>query len=185
MPNLQRKGFISGWEPSGSAKDHLLLAGNCAATPSVRHSSRYMMCSTAQSLVCLWHIASVSAVQRHVWSWVQTGSYRHSAKGGAIDPDRTSRCFSLGIGLTGRHGAQHLRQLVCLRPLRLKAPSEKVGGMIKARAVPVPSNSVLAPLYVGADLGMRSRFTCRRGRATISKCWRAPCLSGRRGGFAL
>src|SRR5258705_2803998 len=28
----------------------------------------------------------------------------------------------------------------------------KAGGMIKARAVPVPSDSVLAPLYLGADL---------------------------------
>ena len=28
----------------------------------------------------------------------------------------------------------------------------KAGGMIKARAVPVPSDSVLSPLYVGADL---------------------------------
>jgi hypothetical protein len=28
----------------------------------------------------------------------------------------------------------------------------KAGGMIKAHAVPVPSDSVLAPLYVGADL---------------------------------
>src|SRR4051812_18379064 len=28
----------------------------------------------------------------------------------------------------------------------------KTGGMIKAHAVPVPSESVLAPLYVGADL---------------------------------
>ena len=31
---------------------------------------------------------------------------------------------------------------------------------------------------------MRSRFTCRRGRAAISKCWHASRSSGRRGGFA-
>src|SRR3979411_3297606 len=31
---------------------------------------------------------------------------------------------------------------------------------------------------------MRSRFICRRGRATISKCWRGPRSSGKRGGSA-
>jgi hypothetical protein len=36
--------------------------------------------------------------------------------------------------------------------LRLKATLGKTGGIIKADAVPVPSDSVLAPLYVGADL---------------------------------
>jgi hypothetical protein len=30
--------------------------------------------------VAFWHIASVIAVQRHVRSWVQTGSDRHIAK---------------------------------------------------------------------------------------------------------
>ena len=59
----------------------------------------------------------------------------------------------------------------------------KAGG-VKAHAVPVPSDSVLAPLYVGADLLDASRFSCRRGRTTISKCWCALGSSGRRGGFA-
>src|SRR5256885_1682046 len=37
-------------------------------------------------------------------------------------------------------------------PLAADDTLEKAGGMIKAHAVPVPSDSVLAPLYVGADL---------------------------------
>ena len=37
-------------------------------------------------------------------------------------------------------------------PLAADDTLGKAGGMIKARAVPVPSDSVLAPLYVGADL---------------------------------
>src|SRR5437016_4052802 len=37
-------------------------------------------------------------------------------------------------------------------PLAADDTLRKAGGMIKARAVPVPSDSVLAPLYVGADL---------------------------------
>src|SRR5262249_18354991 len=35
---------------------------------------------------------------------------------------------------------------------RAEGPLEEICGMIKAHAVPVPSDSVLAPLYVGADL---------------------------------
>ncbi len=42
-------------------------------------------------------------------------------------------------------------QLVCL-PLAAEGTLGKTGGMIKAHAVPVPSDSVLAPLYEGADL---------------------------------
>ena len=37
-------------------------------------------------------------------------------------------------------------------PLAAEGTLGKVYGMIKAHAVPVPSDSVLAPLYVGADL---------------------------------
>src|SRR5258707_4069138 len=37
-------------------------------------------------------------------------------------------------------------------PLAADDTLGKAGGMIKAHAVPVPSDSVLAPLYVGADL---------------------------------
>src|SRR6516164_71852 len=33
-----------------------------------------------------------------------------------------------------------------------EGPLEEICGMIEARAVPIPSDSVLAPLYVGADL---------------------------------
>jgi hypothetical protein len=60
----------------------------------------------------------------------------------------------------------------------------KAGGMIKAHAVPVPSDSVLAPLYVGADLLDAFAIHLPAGRTTISKCWRALASSGRRGGFA-
>ena len=42
--------------------------------------------------------------------------------------------------------------LFALSPLAAEGTLGKIGGMIKARAVPVPSDSVLAPLYVGADL---------------------------------
>ena len=52
-------------------------------------------------------------------------------------------------GLTGRHHAQHLR---LLSPLAAEGTLGKIAGMIRAHAVPVPSDSVLAPLYVGADL---------------------------------
>src|SRR5260370_7811979 len=37
-------------------------------------------------------------------------------------------------------------------PLAADDTLGKAGGIIKAHAVPVPSDSVLAPLYVGADL---------------------------------
>src|ERR1700720_3379564 len=37
-------------------------------------------------------------------------------------------------------------------PLAADDTLGKAGGMIKAHAVPVPSDSVLAPLYLGADL---------------------------------
>src|SRR5205814_5472612 len=37
-------------------------------------------------------------------------------------------------------------------PVAAEGTLGKVSGMIKAHAVPVPSDSVLAPLYVGADL---------------------------------
>src|SRR5258705_10629313 len=37
-------------------------------------------------------------------------------------------------------------------PLAADDTLGKAGGIIKAYAVPVPSDSVLAPLYVGADL---------------------------------
>src|SRR3954467_3783012 len=49
-------------------------------------------------------------------------------------------------------GAQHLRATCLPSPLTAEGTLGKVGGMIKAHAVPVPSDSVLAPLYVGADL---------------------------------
>src|SRR5262249_61806277 len=35
---------------------------------------------------------------------------------------------------------------------RAEGPLEEICGMIEAHAVPIPSDSVLAPLYVGADL---------------------------------
>jgi hypothetical protein len=49
--------------------------------------------------------------------------------------------------------AQHLRAS-CLPSSLLAAegPLEEICGMIEAHAVPIPSDSVLAPLYVGADL---------------------------------
>src|SRR5256885_10202105 len=56
------------------------------------------------------------------------------------------------MGLTGRHGAQHLRATCLPSPLAADDALGKAGGMIKARAVPVPSDSVLAPLYGGTDL---------------------------------
>src|SRR5260221_14346561 len=62
----------------------------------------------------------------------------------------STRSFrALTIGLTGRHGAQHLRATCLPSPLVADDTLGKAGDMIKARAVPVPSDSVLAPLYVG------------------------------------
>ena len=55
-------------------------------------------------------------------------------------------------GLTGRHHAQHLRAACWPSPLAAEGTLGKIAGMIRAHAVPVPSDSVLAPLYVGADL---------------------------------
>jgi hypothetical protein len=58
------------------------------------------------------------------------------------------------IGPAGQDGTARkiFGQLVCLHhPLRLK-PFGRDLRMIKAHAVPMPSDSVLAPLYVGADL---------------------------------
>jgi hypothetical protein len=31
-----------------------------------------------------WHIASVIAARRHIWSWVQTGSARLTAQGSSL-----------------------------------------------------------------------------------------------------
>src|SRR6202048_2173615 len=65
----------------------------------------------------------------------------------------STRSFrTLTIGLSGRHGAPHLRATCLPSPLAAEGTLGKIGGMIKAHAVPVPSDSVLAPLYVGADL---------------------------------
>src|SRR3981081_1505458 len=52
----------------------------------------------------------------------------------------------------GRHGAQHLRATCLPSPLAAEGTLGKIGGMTKAYAVPVPTDSALAPLYVGADL---------------------------------
>src|SRR5882757_11502963 len=66
---------------------------------------------------------------------------------------QSTRSFrTLTMGLTGRHGAQHLRATCLPSPLAADDTLGKAGGMIKARAVPVPSDSVLVPLYVGTDL---------------------------------
>src|SRR5258705_11744021 len=65
----------------------------------------------------------------------------------------STRSFrTLTIGLSGRHGAQHLRATCLPSPLAADDTLGKAAGMLKARAGPVPSDSVLAPLYVGADL---------------------------------
>ena len=42
--------------------------------------------------------------------------------------------------------------------------------MIEAHAVPIPSDSVLEPLYVGADLLDAFAIHLPRARATIPKC---------------
>jgi hypothetical protein len=42
--------------------------------------------------------------------------------------------------------------------------------MIEAHAVPIPSDSVLAPLYVGTDLLDAFAIHRQRARATIPKC---------------
>ena len=61
----------------------------------------------------------------------------------------------------------------------------KAGGMIKAHAVPVPSDSVLAPLYVGADLQDAFAIHLPTGASDdLEVLARAPCSNGRRGGFA-
>src|SRR5258708_34813297 len=66
---------------------------------------------------------------------------------------QSTRSFrTLTIGHTGRHGAQHLRAAGLPSPHAAEGTLGKIGGMIKAHAVPGPSDSVLAPLYVGADL---------------------------------
>jgi hypothetical protein len=50
------------------------------------------------------------------------------------------------LGITARDELDRLSPLAAGDTLR------KAGGMIKARAVPAPSDNVLAPLYAGADL---------------------------------
>src|SRR5258708_37681257 len=66
---------------------------------------------------------------------------------------QSTRSFrTLTIGLTGRHGAQHLRAACLPSPLAAEGTLGKIGGMTEAYAVPVPTDSALAPLYVGADL---------------------------------
>src|SRR5882724_5130561 len=65
----------------------------------------------------------------------------------------STRSFrTLTIGLSGRHGAQHLRATCLPSPLAADDTLGKDGGMIKARAVPDASKSVLAPVYVCADM---------------------------------
>ena len=56
------EGFINGWEPSGSAKDHFLLAGNRTASPPVRHSSRGLMQrrSGSRLLIALFVLSAMS-----------------------------------------------------------------------------------------------------------------------------
>lgn len=54
----------------------------------------------------------------------------------------------------------------------------------KAHAIPVPSDSTLAPLYKGADLVDAYAIQLPAGPATISKYWPARASSSRRGGFA-
>jgi hypothetical protein len=46
----------------------------------------------------------------------------------------------------------------------------KIGDMTKAYAVPAPSDSVLAPLYVGADLLDAFAIRLPGGQAMILKC---------------
>src|SRR3954452_11128149 len=54
-------------------------------------------------------------------------------------------------GTPTREDAVH--RATCLpSPLAADDTLGKAGGMFKAHAVPVPPDSVLAPLYVGADL---------------------------------
>ena len=59
---------------------------------------------------------------------------------------------TLTIALIGRHGLPQLPAMRLPSLLAVDGALGKAGGMIKARVVPVPSDSVLAPLYVGADL---------------------------------
>lgn len=56
--------------------------------------------------------------------------------------------------------------------------------MIKAHAVPAPSDSVLAPLYVGADLLDAFAIHLPGGANDDLEVSGALCSSGRRGGFA-
>jgi hypothetical protein len=60
----------------------------------------------------------------------------------------------------------------------------KAGGMIKAHAVPVPSDSVLAPLYVGADLLDAFAIHLPAGASDDLEVLARATSSGRRGGFA-
>src|SRR5882762_1052672 len=76
----------------------------------------------------------------------------------------STRSFrTLTIGLTGRHGAQHLRATCLPSPLVADDTIGKAGGMIRARAVPVPSDSALAPLDVGAEVLARVLFERQAG----------------------
>ena len=56
--------------------------------------------------------------------------------------------------------------------------------MIKARAVPVRSDSVLAPLYVGADLLDAFAIHLPAEASDDLEVLAPPCSNGRRGGFA-
>jgi len=66
---------------------------------------------------------------------------------------KSKRLFrTLTIALIGRRGLPQLPAMRLPSLLAVNGALGKAGGMIKARVVSVPSDSVLAPLYVGADL---------------------------------
>src|SRR5438046_1990186 len=62
--------------------------------------------------------------------WRTTDRAEAGAVPGSFDPELTSRCFRLGIGLAGRHGAQHLRATCLPSPLAAEGTLGKVSGMI-------------------------------------------------------
>src|SRR5260370_39954219 len=64
---------------------------------------------------------------------------------------QSARSFrTLTIGLTGRHGAQHLRATCLPSPLAAEGTLGKFVGMTHAYAWPVQTDSALASLYTGA-----------------------------------
>jgi len=80
-----------------------------------------------------------------MWRALQLGRMTRQAVGAKLPSCPTADPTFIASSVSCRRHPRH-------HPLRLTALSGKIAGMVKARAVPVPSDSVLAPLYAGANL---------------------------------